>query len=238
VVGRRVIVASALQHLTDWAALAPHVDALVAQGPPAWADASSLFLADAAGAVAGAVEDKGWFGTGLLKGVDPWGTWRGFIQGSIVATHDFLVAQGVKENAWGLALMLFTFSLRALTLPLTWFQFASTEKQKALAVRAALRAALVGKQYAAIALARPKATHMNSPIFFFRRRLCVCSADHGGDQREVPDEPGDAKHAHRQTLRRHGQQPPRRLPAAAPANPRLHRPLPLYSQPGERQGPR
>ena len=79
--------------------------------------------------------DNGWFGTGLLKGVDPWGAWRGFIQGSIVATHDFLVAQGVKENSWGLALMLFTFSLRALTLPLTWFQFASTEKQKALAVK-------------------------------------------------------------------------------------------------------
>jgi len=118
------------------AALAPHIDALVAQGPPqAWADASSLFLADAAGALAAAAEkvDNGWFGTGLLKGVDPWGAWRGFIQGSIVATHDFLVAQGVKENAWGLALMLFTFSLRALTLPLTWFQFASTEKQKALA---------------------------------------------------------------------------------------------------------
>lgn len=137
VINRRLVAAPAMHQVVDLVGLAPHIDALVAHGSTqSFADASSLYLADAINQMAEVAEkvDNGWFGTGLLKGVDPWGTWRGFIQGSIVTTHDFLVAQGVKENSWGLALMLFTFSLRALTLPLTWFQFASTEKQKALAV--------------------------------------------------------------------------------------------------------
>ena len=98
-----------------------------------------MTLADATDAVelilkADGSVDKGWFGTGLLKGVDPWGTWRGFIQGSIVSTHDFLYARGVTENTYGWSIVAFTFGLRSLTLPLTWFQYSSTEKQKALKV--------------------------------------------------------------------------------------------------------
>jgi len=102
-------------------------------GIPGWTEAPAWTLADAAAAIEAEV-DNGWFGTGLLKGVDPWGTWRGFIQASIVSVHDFLYNQcGIKENTYGFAIMLFTFILRSATLPLTWIQYSSTEKQKALA---------------------------------------------------------------------------------------------------------
>lgn len=139
-------VAAAHAHIADLVSAHP-------QGHAFLADATSWFVAD--GAVAdsndamsaavsaaasdvvykadGVTVDKGWFGTGLLKGVDPWGTWRGFIQGSIVSLHDFLYNTcGVKENTYGYAIMLFTFSLRTLTLPLTWIQYSGTEKMKAL----------------------------------------------------------------------------------------------------------
>ena len=52
-----------------------------------------------------------------------------------MSLHDFLYASGVTTNTWGFALVLFTFSVRMLALPLTWIQYSSTEKQKALQVR-------------------------------------------------------------------------------------------------------
>lgn len=67
-----------------------------------------------------------------VSGLDPWGVWQNFISGSIVSTHDLLYSAGVTENTYGFAIMIFTFTLRVLTLPLTWLQFSSTEKQKAM----------------------------------------------------------------------------------------------------------
>jgi hypothetical protein len=82
-----------------------------------------------------AAVDNGWFGTGLLKGFNPWGAWRGLVQGSIVNLHDFLEQScGITSNSYGLAIMLFTFGLRTLTLPLTYLTFAATERTKAMQV--------------------------------------------------------------------------------------------------------
>lgn len=81
---------------------------------------------------AAAPVDNGWFNTGLLKGVDPWGTWQNFIQGSIVTTHDLLLRAGVASNTYGFSIMAFTLFLRLLTLPLTWLQYSSSEKMKSL----------------------------------------------------------------------------------------------------------
>jgi len=110
--------------------------------PPCWVDVPWTLAdaADAAGVIDPrtycpncAAEDTGWFGTGVLTGFHPWGVWRGFVQSSIVDLHDFVKdTLGVTSNSYGLAIMLFTFSLRTLTLPLTYLQFAATEQTKAM----------------------------------------------------------------------------------------------------------
>lgn len=116
--------AHAIDHFTSIAALPAFVQ------PP-------LHLMDAAVATAEGTAKQG----GLLNGFNPfaplgaaWTAWRSFVQGSVVTLHDLLLAAGVKENTYGLAIILFTFSCRALTLPLLWVQYSSQEKMKAMQV--------------------------------------------------------------------------------------------------------
>ena len=121
-----------------------------------WLDASSSVLADAAAALqlpdadgasaavqeaaskavadtsrsAGAIADEKALSEG---GIHPWRAWRSLVQGSIVATHDFLYYTcGIKENAYGFAIILFTIGLRLAVAPLTWVQYSSTERMKAM----------------------------------------------------------------------------------------------------------
>lgn len=61
-----------------------------------------------------------------------WTAWRSFVQNSIVTLHDFIYSMGLKENAYGLAIMLFTIGCRGATLPLLWVQYSSQEKMKAM----------------------------------------------------------------------------------------------------------
>ncbi len=123
-VARRQIMRASMESLDGLHMLGSH-----AQCQWEWSDAVSMALADVAAAIP---EDKGWFGTGLLKGVDPFGTWQAFIQGSIVQTHDLLFSMGFTENTYGLAIMAFTYFLRVVTLPLTFLQSSAAEQMKAL----------------------------------------------------------------------------------------------------------
>ncbi len=102
-------------------------------------DASDQGVADVANAAvkkvvdtrsAGAIADEKALAEG---GIHPWRAWRSFIQGSIVATHDTLVnVFGVKENAYGFAIIFFTIALRLVVSPLTFIQTSSSERMKAM----------------------------------------------------------------------------------------------------------
>ena len=49
-----------------------------------------------------------------------------------VDSNDVLYAAGIKQNTYGFAIFAFTFLARSATLPLSWIQYSSTEKMKAL----------------------------------------------------------------------------------------------------------
>lgn len=125
------------QHIVD---AAPHFEAIARSVPidvgnsiPGFLLADAADAIDAADAAAIVNEGGGGFSMPSLPTLpDVWTPWRNFVTSSLVALHDGLYDAGIKENTYGWSIVLFTFSCRLLTFPLTWIQYSSTEKMKAI----------------------------------------------------------------------------------------------------------
>jgi len=64
-----------------------------------------------------------------------WEKFVGLIEFSITGLHDTMKAAGLKDNSWGVAIILFTVIVKGVTFPLNYKQMASTIKMQALQPR-------------------------------------------------------------------------------------------------------
>ena len=87
-------------------------------------DSSALHTTFEMAAIQGrtCVDDFGW-----------WCTIQNSVQGAIEGLHGFIHdTLGIKENSWGISIILFTAALRTVIYPLNFVSYESTERNKAL----------------------------------------------------------------------------------------------------------